>query len=74
MRYRIDAKEWFADSRFRELGKTSVTECRQVTVTDKVPGTTLGLDEATHQEVFGWAERLPNTAQCCNRHACTESM
>jgi SAM-dependent methyltransferase len=35
-RHRIDGKEWFADSCFRELGKTSVTVCRQVTVADLV--------------------------------------
>jgi SAM-dependent methyltransferase len=35
-RYRIDAKEWFAGSRFRELGKMSVTECRQVTIADLI--------------------------------------
>jgi len=35
-RYRIDAKEWFAGSRFRELDQMSVTECRQVTVADLI--------------------------------------
>jgi hypothetical protein len=31
-----DGTEWFADSCFRELGKTSVTVCREVTVVDLV--------------------------------------
>ncbi len=35
-RYRIDAKEWFADSCFSELATTSVTESRQVTIADLV--------------------------------------
>lgn len=35
-RYRIDAKEWFRGSRFTELGETSVTECRRITISDLV--------------------------------------
>ncbi len=34
--YRIDPKEWFADSCFRALGETSVAERRQVTVADLI--------------------------------------
>jgi len=34
--YRIDGKEWFADSCFRALGETSVTEQRQITVPDLI--------------------------------------
>jgi hypothetical protein len=34
--YRIDPKEWFADSSFRALGETSVAERRQVTVADLI--------------------------------------
>jgi SAM-dependent methyltransferase len=34
--YRIDGKEWFADSCFRALGETSVTERRQVTIADLI--------------------------------------
>ena len=36
--YRIDGKEWFADSCFRALGETSVTEQRQITVPDLIDG------------------------------------
>ena len=35
-RHRIDPKEWFAGSCFRELGEASVTECRKVTVADLI--------------------------------------
>jgi SAM-dependent methyltransferase len=34
--YRIDGKEWFADSCLRALGETSVTERRQVTIADLI--------------------------------------
>ncbi len=34
--YRIDGKEWFADSCFRALDETSVTERRQVTISDLI--------------------------------------
>ncbi len=34
--YRIDPKEWFADSCFRALGETSVAERRQVTIADLI--------------------------------------
>jgi SAM-dependent methyltransferase len=34
--YRIDGKEWFADSCFRPLGETSVTERRQVTISSLI--------------------------------------
>jgi SAM-dependent methyltransferase len=34
--YRIDPKEWFADSCFRALGETSVAKRRQVTVADLI--------------------------------------
>ena len=35
-RYRIDGAEWFAGSCFREIGKTSVTACRQVTIAELI--------------------------------------
>jgi ubiquinone/menaquinone biosynthesis C-methylase UbiE len=35
-RYRIDEKEWFADSCFRVVGETSVAERRQVTIADLI--------------------------------------
>jgi len=34
--YRIDGKEWFADSCFRTLGETSVIERRQITISDLI--------------------------------------
>jgi SAM-dependent methyltransferase len=34
--YQIDGKEWFAGSCFRELGETSVTERRQITISDLI--------------------------------------
>ena len=34
--YRIDPKQWFADSRFRALGETSVAERREVTIHDLI--------------------------------------
>jgi SAM-dependent methyltransferase len=34
--YRIDGKEWFADSCFSALGETSVNERRQITISDLI--------------------------------------
>lgn len=33
-RYRISGNEWFKESRFKEIGNVSVTECREVTPAD----------------------------------------
>jgi len=50
----IDGKEWFAESCFRALGETSVTERRQVTVTDLI-GRALSRSN-TSPEVLGQAQ------------------
>src|ERR1035437_7302617 len=49
--YRIDGKEWFADSCFRALGETSVTEQRQITVPDLI-GRALSRSNTSH-EILG---------------------
>jgi hypothetical protein len=68
--YRIDGKEWFADSCFRALGETSVTEQRQITVSDLI-GRALSRSN-TSPEILGEgqtrfeaeiaADKLRNTA------------
>jgi hypothetical protein len=40
--YRINPKEWFADSCFRALGETSFAERRQVTVADLIGRDSIG--------------------------------
>jgi len=55
--YRVVPSEWFVDSRFSEMGETSVNERRQVTIADLI-GRALSSSNTSPEVVAGGQEKF----------------